>query len=55
MCRKVLHVYDFPLHHIYEIRILHLIVFRSIRKHWVLKELLLSAFGHYHRIHLVVK
>ena len=39
MCRKVLHVYDFPLHHISDIRIFHLIVFRSIRKHWVLKEL----------------
>jgi hypothetical protein len=39
MCRKVLHVYDFPLHHISDIRIFHLIVFRSIRKHWVLKDL----------------
>ena len=38
-CRKVLHVYNFPLHHISEIRIFHLIVFRSIRKHWVFKEL----------------
>jgi hypothetical protein len=33
------HVYNFPLHHIFDIRIFHLIVFRSIMKHWVLKEL----------------
>ena len=39
MCRKVLYVYDFPLHHISNIRIFHLIMFRSIRKHWVLKDL----------------
>ena len=39
MCRKVLHVYDFPLHHISDIKIFHLIMFRSIRKHWVLKEI----------------
>ena len=39
MCRKVLHVYDFPLHHISYIRIFHLIVIWSIRKHWVLKNL----------------
>ena len=29
----------FLLYHISDIRIFHLIVFRSIRKHWVLKEL----------------
>ena len=55
MCRKVLHVYNFPLHHISEIRIFNLIVFQSIRKHLVLKELLVTAFGHHHGIHLMVK
>ena len=55
MCRKVLHEYDFPLHLISEIRMFHLIVFRSIRKHWVLKELLLTTFRHHHKIHLMVK
>jgi hypothetical protein len=39
MCRNVLHVYDFPLHNISDIRTFHLIVFSSIRKHWVLKEI----------------
>ena len=39
MCRKVLCVYDFPLHHISNIRIFHLIVFWSIRKQWVLKDI----------------
>jgi hypothetical protein len=39
MCRKALHVYGFPLHHISNIRILPLIMFRYIRKHWVLKDL----------------
>ena len=29
----------FSLHHILDIRIFHLIVFRSIKKHWVLKEI----------------
>jgi hypothetical protein len=39
MCRKVLHVYNFPLHHISDIWIFHLIVFRSIKKQWVLKDI----------------
>jgi hypothetical protein len=39
MCRKVLHVYYFPLHHVYDIMIVYLNVFRSIMKHWVLKEI----------------
>jgi hypothetical protein len=39
MCRKVLHMYDFPLHNISHIRIFHLIMFRSIKKHQVLKDI----------------
>jgi hypothetical protein len=45
-------VYYFPLHHIFDIMIFHLNVFRSIKKHWVLKELykrlLLSSYNSSH-------
>jgi hypothetical protein len=36
---KVLHVYLFPLHHVSDIMIFYLNVFRSIIKHRFLKEL----------------
>ena len=39
MGRKVLQVYCFPLHHVSDIVIFYLDVFRSIMKHRVLKEL----------------
>jgi hypothetical protein len=39
MCRKVLHMHFFPLHHVFDIMIFYLKVFRSIMKHWVLKEI----------------
>ena len=39
MCRKVLHVYYFPLHHVSNIIIFYLNVFLSIMKHRVLKDI----------------
>jgi hypothetical protein len=37
MCRKVLHMYSFPLHHVSDIMIFYLNVFQSIVKHRVLR------------------
>ena len=39
MCRRVLHMYCFPLHHVSNIMIFYLNVFRYIMEHRVLKEL----------------
>jgi hypothetical protein len=39
MCRKVQHMCFFPLHHVSDIVIFYLKVFRSIMKHRVLKEI----------------
>jgi hypothetical protein len=39
MCRMVLHVYCFPLQHVSDIMIFYPIVFQSIMKHGVLREL----------------
>jgi hypothetical protein len=36
MCRKVMHMYCFPLHHVSDIVIFYLNVFRSIVEHKVL-------------------
>ena len=57
MCRKVLHVYCFPLHHVSDIMIFYLNVFRSIVKHRVLRELhtTLVIMTNSGRIHLMIK
>jgi hypothetical protein len=39
MCRKVLRVYCFPLHHVSNIMVFYLNVFRFIVKHMILREL----------------
>jgi hypothetical protein len=39
MCRKVIPMYCFPLHHVFDIMIFYLNVFQSIMKHRVLKEI----------------
>jgi hypothetical protein len=57
MCRKVLHVYYFPLHHVSDIMIFYLNVFRSIMKHRVLRELhtTLVITMNNNSIHLIIK
>ena len=56
MCRKVLRVYCFPLHHVSDIMIFYLNVFRSIMKHKVLRELHTTlVITMKNRIHLMIK
>jgi hypothetical protein len=56
MCRKVLHMYFFPLQHVYDIMIFYLIVFRSIMKHGALRELHIDlVITNNNRIHLMIK
>jgi hypothetical protein len=57
ICKKVLHVYCFPLHHVYDIIIFYLNVFRSIVKHRVLIELhtTLVITMNNGRIHIMIK
>ena len=39
ICRKVLHQYGLPLHHVSDVMVLDLNVFRFVMKHWILSEL----------------
>jgi hypothetical protein len=56
MCRKVLHVYFFPLHHVSDIMIFYLNMFRSIMKHRVLIELHTAlVIINNNRIHFMIK
>ena len=55
MCRKVLHVYYFSLHHIVDIMIFHLIVFSIYQEKLGSQGALHTALGYHHRIHLMVK
>jgi hypothetical protein len=57
MGRKVMHVYCLPLHHVSDIVIFYLDVFRSIMKHRVLRELYtaLVITMNSSRIHLMIK
>jgi hypothetical protein len=36
ICRKVLHQYFLPLHHVSDVMVLDLNVFRFVMKHWIL-------------------
>ena len=57
MCRKVLHVYFFPLHHVSNIMIFYLNVFLFTMKHMILKEIYIALVITMNngRIHLMIK
>jgi hypothetical protein len=57
MCRKILHVYCFPLCHVFDIMVFDLDVFLFIVKHKILRELhtTLVIIMNNGRIHLMIK
>jgi hypothetical protein len=56
MCRKILHVYYFPLQYVSNIMIFYFDVFQSIMKHRVLRELHTTlVITSNNGIHLMIK